>query len=75
MSAGEADHRGDPFRSGDTTTLEELRAEHPAVATARLREPERVISRARLHVSEHVPQAGAKSASLVATGADVDTTA
>jgi uncharacterized protein len=64
------------IRSGDAAALERLLREHPALATARLGDPERGQSRTLLHVVTdwpgHVPQADAKVAALVAAGADVN---
>jgi ketosteroid isomerase-like protein len=64
------------IRSGDVATLEGLLAERPALATARLGDPELGMSRTPLHVVTdwpgHVPQAGAKIAALVAAGSDVN---
>jgi ankyrin repeat protein len=64
------------IRSGDTAALERLLREHPALATARLGDPDDGQSRTLLHVVTdwpgHVPQAGAKVAALVAAGADVN---
>jgi hypothetical protein len=63
-------------RSGDALALEQLLREHPELATARLGDPQRRMSRTLLHVVTdwpgHAPDAGAKVAALVAAGADVN---
>ena len=64
------------IRSGEAAELERLLREHPALAPARLGDPERGQSRTLLHVVTdwpgHVPEAAAKIAALVAAGADVN---
>jgi hypothetical protein len=64
------------IRSGDAASLEQLLQEHPALATARLGDPEHGQSRTLLHVVTdwpgHVPEAAAKIAALVTAGADVN---
>jgi uncharacterized protein len=64
------------IRAGDAASLRELLAQHPDLATARLRDPRGAQSRTLLHVVTdwpgHVPEAAAKIAALVAAGADVD---
>ncbi len=64
------------IRSGDAAELEQLLRDRPALATARLGDPERGQSRTLLHVVTdwpgHVPEAGAKIPALVAAGADVN---
>jgi uncharacterized protein len=66
----------DVIRAGDAAALEQLLREHPELATARLGDPPKGMSRTLLHVVTdwpgHVPEAGAKVAALVAAGADVD---
>ena len=66
----------DVIRSSDAAALEQLLREHPELATARLGDARKGISRTLLHVVTdwpgHVPEAGAKVAALVAAGADVD---
>jgi hypothetical protein len=63
------------IRSGSAADVEALLARHPALARARLGDPERGQSRTVLHVVTdwpgHVPEAAAKIRALVAAGADV----
>jgi uncharacterized protein len=64
------------IRTGDAAALQALLREMPALATARIGDPEAGQSRTLLHVVTdwpgHVPEAAAKIAALVAAGADVD---
>ena len=64
------------IRSGDAAELDALLREHPALAHARLGDPQRGQSRTLLHVVTdwpgHVPEAAAKIRALVAAGADVN---
>jgi ketosteroid isomerase-like protein/ankyrin repeat protein len=64
------------IRSGDAAALEQLLREHPALARARLGDPEHGQSRTLLHVVTdwpgHVPEAAAKIRALMAAGADVN---
>src|SRR3954447_3746821 len=64
------------IRSGGAAALEQLLRAHPALAHARLGDPERPQSRTLLHVVTdwpgQVPDAAAKIRALVAAGADVD---
>jgi ketosteroid isomerase-like protein len=64
------------IRSGDAASLQQLLAEHPWLATARLGNPEHRQSRTLLHVVTDwpgkVPEAAAKIRALVAAGADVN---
>jgi uncharacterized protein len=64
------------IRTGDAAALQALVREHPALATARIGEPEHGQSRTLLHLVTdwpgHVPGAAAKVAALVASGADVN---
>jgi ketosteroid isomerase-like protein/ankyrin repeat protein len=64
------------IRAGRTAELEQLLAENPALARARLGDPARGQSRTLLHIvcdwPGHVPDAAAKIAALVAGGADVN---
>jgi len=66
----------DVIRSGDAAALEQLLREHPELATARLGDPRKGMSRTLLHVVTdwpgHVPGAAAKVRALVAAGADVN---
>src|SRR3954449_2152205 len=64
------------IRSGDAAALVQLLRAHPALAHARLGDPERPQSRTLLHVVTDwpgkVPEAAAKIRALVAAGANVD---
>ena len=64
------------IRSGEAAELEQLLREHPALASARIGDPECGQSRTLLHVVTDwpgtVPEAAAKIRALVAAGADVD---
>jgi ankyrin repeat protein len=64
------------IHNGDLATLGTLLAEHPGLATARLGDPERGMSRTLLHVATdwpgHYPNGPAIVAALAAAGADVN---
>ena len=64
------------IRSGEAAELEQLLREHPALASARIGDPECGQSRTLLHVVTDwpgsVPQAAAKIRALLAAGADVN---
>ena len=65
----------DVIHSGDAAALTALLREHPALAGARIGDPQRGQSRTLLHVLTdwpgHFPNAAGKVAALVAAGADV----
>ena len=64
------------IHTGDTAALTALLREHPALARARIGDPQRGQSRTLLHVLTdwpgHFPDAADKVAALVAAGADVN---
>src|SRR5262249_29094049 len=67
---------GAAIRAGDLPVLTRLLGEHPGLATARLGNPDRGMSRTLLHVVTdwpgHYPNGPAIVAALVAAGADVN---
>jgi hypothetical protein len=64
------------IRSGEAAELQQLFAEHPGLAHARIGDPESTQCRSLLHVVTdwpgNVPEAAAKIRALVAAGANVD---